>query len=147
MKFIVPFFFLVLFNINTTTSNNVEWLTDISEAKHIAKKENKNILMYFTGSDWCSPCKMLKEDLFDSDRFAKLSENYVLVKVDIPRRIDIITPEQLKKNRKMLGEYNEEKVFPKMVFLNHRGKKMDEVSGYNSLRDPSNYFEIIEKYK
>ncbi|MDG3581910.1 MULTISPECIES: hypothetical protein [Galbibacter] len=83
--------------------------------------------------------------MFDTDKFKELSKNYVLVKVDIPRRIDIITPEQLEKNKELLKKYNSQQAFPKIVFLNHRGKKIDEVEGYNSLRDPRNYFSKIEK--
>jgi hypothetical protein len=30
----------------------VEWLTDLAKAKEQAKKENKLVLMNFTGSDW-----------------------------------------------------------------------------------------------
>lgn len=131
----------------TASTNNVEWYTDFSEAKSIAKHEKKNIMMYFTGSDWCSPCKMLKADLFDTDEFKKLSKNYVLVKVDIPRRVDIISPEQLKKNKELLSDYNSQKVFPKIVFLNSKGKKIDEIEGYNSLRDPRNYFKMIKKHQ
>ncbi|MCF8714137.1 thioredoxin family protein [Joostella atrarenae] len=144
MKFIISLF---LTTILATSTSDVEWKTDFSEAKSIAKHEKKNIMMYFTGSDWCGPCKMLKEDLFDSKEFKELSKNYVLVKVDIPRRVDIISEEQLKKNKELLGTYNSDKVFPKIVFLNPRGKKMNEVEGYNSLRDPRHYFEMIKKYQ
>jgi thiol-disulfide isomerase/thioredoxin len=42
----------------------LNWLTDFKKAKKISQKEKKPILIYFTGSDWCPPCKMLKEDFF-----------------------------------------------------------------------------------
>ena len=40
--------------------SNINWLTDIEEAKEESAISNKPILIYFTGSDWCPPCKMLK---------------------------------------------------------------------------------------
>ncbi|WP_335967287.1 thioredoxin family protein [Galbibacter sp. PAP.153] len=59
MKFF-SILFLAISLLQAETSPSVNWLTDYPEAKAIAKQEKKNILMYFTGSDWCGPCKMLK---------------------------------------------------------------------------------------
>jgi len=42
-----------------------KWLTNYETALKKASKQKKNILMFFTGSDWCPPCQMLKKDLFD----------------------------------------------------------------------------------
>ncbi|SVD37720.1 uncharacterized protein METZ01_LOCUS390574, partial [marine metagenome] len=33
------------------------WLVDFAKAKAQSAKEGKPILMEFTGSDWCPPCK------------------------------------------------------------------------------------------
>ena len=43
------------------------WTTDLPAAKDTAKKENKLILMDFTGSDWCPPCVALKKQVFETD--------------------------------------------------------------------------------
>ncbi|MEL4308532.1 thioredoxin family protein [Joostella sp. CR20] len=145
MKFIISLFLTSV--LLSTSADEAQWLTDFSKAKKEAKRQDKNIMMYFTGSDWCGPCIMLKQDLFDSEEFKELAKDYVLVKVDIPRRIDIISEEQMKKNRELLDDYNPQKVFPKIVFLNDRGKKIDQIEGYNSLRDPRNYFEMIKKHQ
>jgi len=45
-------------------NDKVNWQTDFDLAKKQAKEENKPILMLFTGSDWCPPCKMLKKRFF-----------------------------------------------------------------------------------
>lgn len=37
------------------------WQTDFSSAKLKAKEEGKNLLVCFTGSDWCGFCIDLKE--------------------------------------------------------------------------------------
>ena len=34
--------------------------TDLTEKAH---KENKNIVVYFSGSDWCSVCNKFKKNL------------------------------------------------------------------------------------
>ena len=46
----------------------VNWLTDLPKAQAQAKKENKQVLMDFTGSDWCGWCiKFNKEVLSTPD--------------------------------------------------------------------------------
>ncbi|MBT8187760.1 MAG: thioredoxin family protein, partial [Croceitalea sp.] len=49
--------------------DNVQWLTDYDLAMGEALLKKKNVLVYFTGSDWCGPCKMLKKDLFATKEF------------------------------------------------------------------------------
>ena len=39
------------------------WLVDFEKAKTQAAKEGKPILMEFTGSDWCPPCKALHKNV------------------------------------------------------------------------------------
>lgn len=124
-----------------------KWLQNFEKAKHKAEAKEKSILMYFTGSDWCMPCIMLKEDFFESDRFKNYENSYVFLKVDIPRNRDLLTDQQMKQNYKLLKEYNKSKVFPLVAILSAKGKILDEVSGYNSLRDPKYYFELLDKFK
>ena len=33
-----------------------EWQTDYAKALATAKAQNKQVLLDFTGSDWCGPC-------------------------------------------------------------------------------------------
>ena len=122
------------------------WVKNWEEAKTVAQKENKRILMYFTGSDWCMPCIMLKEDFFSTSKFKSFANSYVFLKIDIPRSQDIITPEQRKHNLKILDTYNEEKSFPLINIMTFKGKILDHHSGYSSLRDPSYHFALLEKY-
>lgn len=142
---------IVLFVSNSVTfaqdeTLSLNWLTNLKEAKQIAKKENKPILLYFTGSDWCSPCKMLKKDFFESSAFVEKSSSFVMVMIDYPRRIDILTEEQLEYNKGIVAEYNKSKTFPNLMILNAKGKILDNISGYSSLRDTSNHFTFINKY-
>lgn len=64
----------------------VPWLTNFEEAKKVALKEGKPLLLDFTGSDWCPPCKLLHKNVFESADFAKEAPGkYVLVILDFPR--------------------------------------------------------------
>lgn len=147
MKYLLIIAFLGLSTSTYAQDNDISlnWLTNVEEAQKISKKTNKPILLYFTGSDWCSPCKLLKKDFFDSDEFRKKSEEFVLVMIDYPRRTDIITPEQFAYNKSIVAKLNRSRTFPKLLILNHNGKAQDEISGYSSLRDTSNHFAFLNR--
>lgn len=121
------------------------WLTNFEQAKVIAKQEEKNILLYFTGSDWCSPCKKLKKDLFETEAFQEISGSYVLVYVDIPRNLDLLSPDQLSHNKRILSEYNKKGVFPLFKIVNAKGKAMDQYSGYSMSGDVSYHMDFLKK--
>jgi thioredoxin-related protein len=123
----------------------LNWLTDIKKAKKISKKEKKPILIYFTGSDWCPPCKMLKRDFFYTAAFEAKAKNFVLVMADIPRRIDIITEKQRKKNMELASQYNKKGSYPNIVALDHKGNEIDNISGFNMMKDTSRHYKFLKK--
>ncbi|MEP2935569.1 MAG: thioredoxin family protein [Gilvibacter sp.] len=127
--------------------SNLKWYTNLEKAQKVAKKQSKPVLVYFTGSDWCAPCKTLKVDFFETERFANLANEVILVEIDIPRRIDIVSKKQLAYNKEIVAKLNKDKSFPKLIAFTSRGRKIDEVSGYGSLRDPVHYFALVEKAK
>jgi thioredoxin-related protein len=61
------------------------WSTDFEAAKLQAAAEHKDLLIDFTGSDWCSWCQKLDKEVFQQEAFAKAKEKYVLVELDYPR--------------------------------------------------------------
>ena len=40
------------------------WETDFAAARKQAREQKKDLLIDFTGSDWCGWCKRLKEEVF-----------------------------------------------------------------------------------
>lgn len=141
-------FFLFSFCVALTVSGQTAtWHTDFNEAKSIAKNSGKPILMYFTGSDWCGPCKMLKKDFWQNADFLAQADDFVLLEVDIPFREDILTPEQFEKNKKLQNKYNKDKSFPKVLALNASGKVFQRISAYSMLRDTSMYFDFLDKVR
>ncbi len=124
--------------------SNLSWLTDLEEAKKESMATKKPILMYFTGSDWCPPCKSLKQDFFNSKTFEEKSKKFVLLMVDMPRRMDIITEEQRKKNKVLVGKYNKKGGYPNIVALNEKLNVIGELSGYTFLRETDRHFTFID---
>ena len=79
------------------------WLTNLEQAQKQAKAEGKDILVDFTGSDWCYWCKRLKAEVFDKPEFQRYAaDNLVLVELDFPRKNrDKISAEQKAYNKQL----------------------------------------------
>lgn len=108
----------------------LNWMPNYKEALKKSKKEKKPVLIYFTGSDWCGPCKTLDKNLFHTEKFKTLSDkSLILLEVDIPRRLDIVSPKKLIENKSIQKKYKV-KSFPTLMVVNHRGKKIAEKKGY-----------------
>jgi len=131
------------------SNSSVQWNTSLEVAKELAAKNNKSILVFFTGSDWCAPCIALKEDFLETEDFTKHADDFVLLLIDYPRRKDILSAEQMKINRKVIDQYNSSKTFPKLVMLNKNGNEIGKLSGYSSYssyKDTSHHIAFIDKY-
>lgn len=118
------------------------WTEDYAKAAAKAKAENKNILLDFTGSDWCGFCKLLDKEVFESPKFKSWAkQNVVLVKVDFPKTI--------KQNAK-IKEQNEELKkkypfggYPTVVITDADGKELKRKSGYPPGSGPAKYLEAL----
>ncbi|WP_350288692.1 thioredoxin family protein [uncultured Croceitalea sp.] len=147
LLYIFTFLFLAPSLTEKEVIASVEWQTDYNSVLKQAKKDKKNVLIYFTGSDWCPPCKMLKKDLFETDAFKELSEEYVLLYVDIPRNKDILTAEQYSKNKSLLPKYNKKGVFPLMAVVSSNGVLLDDYSGYSMNGEVRYHLDFLKKNK
>lgn len=114
------------------TINNTAWLTNINDAKQIAQKENKYILLNFSGSDWCGPCIRLHKEIFDSNTFSKFADStLVLVSVDFPRmKKNQLSAAQQKINNATADLYNPNGIFPYTMLLNANGKVIKIWEGF-----------------
>ena len=107
-----------------------EWMTDLAKAQEKAKTEKKLVLVDFTGSDWCPPCKALHKNVFSSPEFNEFaSKNLVLVEVDFPRRKE--QSEQLKKTNRALAKKHEIDGYPTVIIFDSTGKQLDKKVGYS----------------
>lgn len=125
--------------------SKLNWLLDFDEAKQISLKQDKPILVYFTGSDWCSPCKKLKTDFFNTEKFEIESQKFVLLLVDLPRRNDIISAEQKRKNMIVMQDYNRRSSFPTLVGLDSDGKTLGDINGYSRSYGINDYYNFLKK--
>ena len=77
------FLFLSFLATVAVFAGSLNWLGSVDQARAVAKKENKPI-MVFVEADHCHWCaKMLRETLEEKDTINVLNRDYVLVKLDI----------------------------------------------------------------
>ena len=69
---------------SASTTESV-WMTDFEAAKARAAEEDKDLLMDFSGSDWCYWCKKLDGEVFSKPGFVEeAGKQFVFVKIDFP---------------------------------------------------------------
>ncbi|HEU5070044.1 MAG TPA: thioredoxin family protein [Verrucomicrobiae bacterium] len=121
-----------------------EWLTDVPQAQAQAKKNNKLVLMDFTGSDWCPWCIKLRNEVFDTQEFKTYADkNLVLVEVDFPRKK--AQSAELKKANAALERKYGIQGYPTVIVLNADGKKVGEL-GYQP-GGPKPFIAALDKLK
>jgi len=105
------------------------WGDNYNAALATAAKEHKNVLLDFTGSDWCGWCIRLKKETFDQPAFKDYADkNLVLVEVDFPQGKSQ-SPEVKKQNNRLQEQYQVQG-FPTLVLLDPQGKVIKQQSGY-----------------
>jgi thioredoxin-related protein len=116
-----------------TTLFSQEWKKDFKEAETFADEQNKNIVLVFSGSDWCAPCIKLDKNVWQSDAFKNYAnEHWVLYKADFPRKKANKLTEQLEtQNGKLAEKYNQNGFFPLVVVLDRKGKVLGETGFEN----------------
>jgi hypothetical protein len=81
-------------------------LTNWEEAKAQAAKEGKNLLVDFSGSDWCTWCIRLDREVFSQEAFlTEAKKKFVLVLVDFPEDKTGQSPELQKQNEALQEQF------------------------------------------
>ncbi|MFV0593385.1 MAG: thioredoxin family protein [Draconibacterium sp.] len=133
-----------LFVLFTLTISAQEKTTDFEKIKQKAASENKNILLIFQGSDWCTPCMKLEKEIWSSEEFKTYAAgHWVVYKADFPRKKqNQPDSEQVKFNKQLAEKYNSKGFFPFVAVLDKNGKVLGE-TGYKKL-SPKEYIEHLE---
>ena len=114
------------------------WLVDFEKAKAQAAKEGKSILMEFTGSDWCPPCKALTANVLSKEVFkTEMPKSFVLLKLDSPRDKSKQTPEEIEQYKVLSAKYGIQGV-PTIFLADAKGRPYYETVGYSG--DPADKY-------
>jgi thioredoxin-related protein len=122
------------------------WIADFDEAVDLARKENKDLLVDFTGSDWCGWCKKLDKEVFSEQAFLDAAKkDFVLVALDFPHaeevKAKVPNPERNAELSKKYGVQG----FPTILLMNVDG----EVYGKTGYRPggPAPYVEHLTEMR
>jgi protein disulfide-isomerase len=140
MRLLATFAALALTLSTATAATPPGWTEDYAKAVEKAKAEKKNILLDFTGSDWCGYCMALDKEVFSTPKFKTWAKaNVILVKVDFPKGI--------KQPKKVVEQNNELKSkypfggYPTVLIVDADGKVLTKKGGYSPGTGPAAYIE------
>ena len=101
---------------NSQQAGKIQWFTNYSQGVAAAKQQNKPILLFFTGSDWCGWCKKMESEIFNSADFAQAAGNrFVFVELDFP--MNTKQPDDLAAQNAALKKKYSITGFPTVVIL------------------------------
>ena len=120
------------------------FLADFDAAVEVAKKEHKDLLVDFTGSDWCPWCVKLHKEVFEFDSFlAGAEKSFVLVALDFDGNgMAKATDPNPKRNDELKTKYGIGG-FPTVLLMTPEG----DVFAKTGYRDggPDKYLENVKK--
>lgn len=80
-----------------------------------ARDQNKNVAVYFSGSDWCAVCYKFKSSVLDNRKVdSLLKEKYVFYLADFPQRKKLHDSIRTV-NEALADKLNADGIFPKLV--------------------------------
>lgn len=121
------------------------WVTDFEKAKATAAKEGKDLLIDFTGSDWCGWCIKLRKEVFDLDAFKTAGpKNFVLVELDFPQNKSKQSKETQEQNTKLQTQFGI-RGFPSIVLADAQGRPYAQ-TGYQA-GGPEKYLPHLDELR
>lgn len=98
-----------------------EWRTDLPEAIADARQNQKYILLYFSGSDWCGWCQRLDAEVFSTAPFRTYADaQLVPVLVDFPSQKQL--PRDLQARNESLAMQFQISSFPSLLLFSPNGE-------------------------
>lgn len=121
------------------------WNPDIEAAKKQAKEQGKDLLIEFTGSDWCPPCMRLWKETFSLEEFQKkVSSTHVLVVMDKPKDTSKLTKEQWAISDAMHERFAVNK-WPTIFLADAEGRPYARFDDYGALNGSDGWLTAIER--
>ena len=130
-------------NNGQSSSDKLNWNGNLEKAVEQAKKENKTVLVNFTGSDWCIWCKRLSSEVFQQKEFEEYAKkSLVLVILDFPK--DIEQTQEIKEYNNTLAQKYGIQGFPTILLIDGQGKLVAQ-TGYQP-GGAAKYVEHLKSY-
>jgi thioredoxin-related protein len=111
-------------------AQDAPWISDYNKALAQAKANNSDILMDFTGSDWCPWCIRMDKEVLSTKQFQDYvtKKNLVLMLVDFPQTKQL--PQDVQdQNNKLQKQFNVDG-YPTFILTDASGKILGQQVGY-----------------
>ncbi|MBS4168797.1 thioredoxin family protein [Parachlamydia sp. AcF125] len=113
-----------------SATSPLQWHENYAEAAKLSASSGKPLFVLFTGSDWCTYCIKLENEVFATPEFAKaLGNRLIFVKLDYPPKASV--PVQIKEQNEALKRKFNIQGFPTVVLLDSKGGQIG-VTGYKT---------------
>ncbi len=134
------YFLSIVLLIAITNSVNGQITHDFKTAKALALKQNKLIIVDFWAV-WCGPCRAMDAKLWNSPEFLKLTDRFVLLKMDVDF------------NRSLALSYHV-KAIPRVLIITANEDKIWDEEGFKGAEYyidlfssfPENYMELNQNF-
>lgn len=108
------------------------WSTDYDEGYALAEKAKVPLLLYFSGSNWCTNCRLIENHVFSTMIFkAELSGRVQPIQLDFDKSGDV-PAEVIAYRRSVRMKYDEGRGVPKIVMALPDGTVISKTSGIRS---------------
>ena len=114
------------------SAEDINWVS-YDKALSMAKKQDKQILIYFF-TKWCGYCKKMDKEVFANASIIKyLNKNFISVRLNT---------EKNKKNAKIASSYSV-RAYPNTWFLTSNGDKISKLPGFAPANSMLNILKFI----
>ena len=95
------------------------WMDNAELALKTARQGDKDLLLLFTGSDWCPPCQKLEEEVLGQEDFLNEARNqFVLVVFDFPQQKELLP--RIKEQNQQWAERFGVNSYPTIILLDQQ---------------------------
>ncbi len=100
-----------------------KWFADFDLAQKEAQKSGKDLLVDFTGSDWCGWCIRLHQEVFEHEAFDQgVQKDFVLVALDFPQAKEVKAKVPNPKRNEELQRQHGVNSFPTILLMTAQGE-------------------------
>ncbi|MEQ8218854.1 MAG: thioredoxin family protein [Arenibacter sp.] len=124
-----------------------KWESNWSDAAALAEKKHQNVVLVFSGSDWCAPCIKLDKSIWQSSEFQDYAkDHWTMLRADFPRKKANQLPEEQKnKNAQLAEKYNKNGYFPLVLVLDPNGNILGQ-TGYKNI-SVKEYIALLKSFE
>lgn len=122
---------LVIVCLLTAYLGHTQVMSDPQTAFKLSAQYDRDILLVFSGSDWCIPCIQFEKKVLSDTAFQNFAaKRLIVLKADFPQKRKI--PAELKSQYEALAEeYNPNGIFPYIVLMTPDKKLLANISYRN----------------